>query len=399
MSSKKILLLGASLESDNKGVNALGIGAITLLKNNYKDSEVNLLCVGTPSIVEKEININGELVRIKTHYFSKYDVMFRGFIDVFLNKIFRTKPKLAISKLIIESDIVFDINEGDSFSDIYGFKRVVRHMFDSKLILLWKKDLIFLPQTIGPFDTFIGKKFGGHILKRLTKLYVRDVKAYEFIDNLGVEKELTIDMAVYMQPQEVTEVKVKPNTIGVNVNGLMYLNRYKSLEGKYDDYPYFLTKLVKRLLDLNFEVLLIPHTYNAGNPNDEDDLVGIKKFMSDNKDLASKVSFVDRDYSAQQLKSIFSKLEFFMGSRMHSCIGALSRSIPTVGLAYSYKFEGTFNMFKQIECVKDVNYLKKENVDQLINEIVEFIGKRNEIKDVLIKENNRSQLKLKNTYS
>ena len=33
---------------------------------------------------------------------------------------------------------------------------------------------------------------------------------------------------------------------------------------------------------------------------------------------------------------------FFLGSRMHSCIAALSQGIPCVGLAYSMKFGGVF---------------------------------------------------------
>ncbi len=389
---KKLVLLGSSLESDNKGVNALGIGAITLLSNNFDNAEISLLCVGSPAKKEKTVKISGKPLKVKVYYFSKYDIV-KSIKEAYLYQTLKITPKLEVSKLIQSSDLLFDINEGDSFSDIYGSKRIIRHFTDSKLVLSWKKPLIFLPQTIGPFDTTFGKKLGKHIIKRLTKLYVRDEKAYEFIDKIGVERELAIDMAVYMTPEKVN-VEVKPNTIGINVNGLMYLNRYKSLAGKYDNYVLLLKKLIQNILERGFEVLLIPHTYSAANPNIEDDLVGIKKFVTDNPHLADKISYVDKDYSAQELKFIISKTVFFIGSRMHSCIAGLSMSIPTIGLSYSYKFEGTFKMFRQEKYVLDVNYLKEDEIDDLINEIVNAIENRIEINNVLLEENNRKPLRL-----
>lgn len=392
MSLKNIVLLGASLESDNKGVNALGIGAITLLKNNYSNATITLLCVGEPAQKIKEVTISGKLAQVNLHYFSKYDIL-KSIKEAYLFNIFGIKPKLQVSQLILKSDLAFDINEGDSFSDIYGVKRIIRHFTDSKLILAWKKPLVFLPQTIGPFDTYIGKKLGGHILKRLDKLYVRDIKAFKFIDKLGIDKHLTIDMAVYMTPKSIP-VPVKPNTVGINVSGLMYLNRYKSLEGKYDNYPVFLKHLVTRILNDGFEVILIPHTYNAIKPNNEDDLEGIKKFVKDNPDLAAKISYVDKDYSAQELKHVISQTVFFMGSRMHSCIAALSTSVPTIGLSYSYKFEGTFDMFKQKNLVMDVNYLKLEDLDAFIDTIASSISRANQIKEQLLEENKREPLVL-----
>lgn len=394
MNVKYILLLGASLESDNKGVNALGVGAITLLNNNYKNAKISLLCVGEQTTHEKELTISGEIVKVKLCYFTKHEIL-KSLKEAYLYKYFGVTSKLEVSELIQSSDIVFDINEGDSFSDIYGSRRIIRHFTDSKLILSWKKTLVFLPQTLGPFDTVIGKFLGAHILKRLHKLYVRDIKAFDFLDKIGVKKELSIDMAVYINPEEIP-VEVKPNTVGINVSGLMYLNRYKSLDGKYNNYPVFLKQLVERILKDGYEVMLIPHTYNSISPNVEDDLEGIRKFVNDNPEIANKISFIDQDYSAQELKYVISKTVFFMGSRMHSCIAALSTSVPTIGLSYSYKFEGTFKMFKQQELVFDVNHLKEDNLDELINKILVAISLKKEIKSVLLKENMREQLSLEN---
>ena len=117
MNVKHILLLGASLESDNKGVNALGVGAITLLNNNYKNAKISLLCVGEQTTHEKELTISGEIVKVKLCYFTKHEIL-KSLKEAYLYKYFGVTSKLEVSELIQSSDIVFDINEGDSFSDL-----------------------------------------------------------------------------------------------------------------------------------------------------------------------------------------------------------------------------------------------------------------------------------------
>ena len=49
---------------------------------------------------------------------------------------------------------------------------------------------------------------------------------------------------------------------------------------------------------------------------------------------------------------------------MHACIAALATSVPTIGLAYSYKFEGTFDNFNQKEKVINTVGLKKEDISR-----------------------------------
>lgn len=395
--NKKILLIGASLHSDNRGVNALGLGAITLLSNNYPDASISLLCVGEFRELTERVVIGNKTKEVSVHYFSKENVI-KSFFEAYAYRLLSKKrtPRLAISALISSSDIVFDINEGDSFSDIYGLKRIVRHFTDSRLILSWKKPLIFLPQTLGPFNTLLGKVLARHIICRLEKLYVRDRKAFPFLDKMSAKKELSIDMAVYMTSEKV-DLKVKPNSVGININGLMYLNRYKSLGGKYAAYPEFLSGLVKKVISEGYEVILIPHTYNASQPNTEDDLMAINKFLSSDPSFLNKVSYVDGQYNAQQLKWIISQTVFFLGSRMHSCIAALSTSTPTIGLSYSYKFEGTFKMFGQQDNVISLNDLKKETIPTLIEEISVTLSNSKSIAKSLEKANQREMLTIKTT--
>jgi hypothetical protein len=144
-----------------------------------------------------------------------------------LFKFFRIIPKSKLALEIFSSDIIFDLNEGDSFSDIYGFHRILRHFMDSFLAISFKKDLVFLPQTIGPFDTFVGKKLGLYILNRLKKLYIRDDKAIKLLsenkmlqDYVKKMQETGIKVEACMACARMYEVDGKLQELGIDVKGM-----------------------------------------------------------------------------------------------------------------------------------------------------------------------------------
>lgn len=385
---KNIVLLGASLESDNRGVNALCIGALTLLKKTFKNIAVNIVALGPIEKTSlKSVWVDDEEIQVKIHYFNS-KTLYLAYLMIPINQSIK-----KLINIIKSGDLFYDINEGDSFSDIYGLKRLLRHFADSGLVLKLNKRLTFLPQTIGPFKTPIGKLLSRKILRKLHKLYVRDNKYANELNELGVEYLINIDMAVYMDPKKL-EFKVPRNTVGINVNGLMYFNSYKSMKDKYVFYRPFIEALIESFLAKKYKVLLVPHTYNHLTPNREDDLSAIKDLKKRLYETNVNVfSFVE-GYDAQEIKGIISKTIFFIGSRMHSCIAALSTSVPTVGLAYSYKFEGTFKLFMCEEYVLNIINLKESEISQLIQRIHMFFEQRSTIKKSLLEANKRQLLKL-----
>ncbi|MBO9616382.1 MAG: polysaccharide pyruvyl transferase family protein [Dyadobacter sp.] len=383
----RFLLLGVSYNSDNRGVNALGIGAATLLYKQYEDCKIDVLCVENgPWKSDYKFEYNGATKNIDVYYI-RFRTLLTHVLRVRALSLFGKKDfDDPISQLILGARTVYNVNEGDSFSDIYGFRRQIRHVLDSYLALLLRKPLVFLPQTIGPFKTPTGKSLGSFILKRCKNVFVRDTKAISLLDEIDVKYQLFRDMAVVMQPKKVELAGLSPKTVGLNINGLMYFGSYAAMAGAYSSYKQFVHKLISELLKNGYPVLLIPHTYNADSPNTEDDLVAsnqiLKEFGND-----KSISVIDKNYSAQELKYIVSQCYFFMGSRMHSCIAGLSSSVPTIGLAYSYKFEGTFANFGQQSRVINLSSLSSENIDATVNQILTLVGQRDQIQSELATSN------------
>jgi colanic acid/amylovoran biosynthesis protein len=140
------------------------------------------------------------------------------------------------------------------------------------------------------------------------------------------------------------------------VNGLMFNGGYtgKNMFGLKMNYRTFVTELATQLLATQPGILLlIPHTYSPpGSVESDNDANRLLK-ESLPAALQARVRIVTGDYDAHQLKGIIGRCGFFVGSRMHSCIAALSQGVPCVGVAYSMKFRGVFESVGMADWVVD----------------------------------------------
>ena len=248
--------------------------------------------------------------------------------------------------------------------------------------MAWKKKLIFLPQTIGPFDTVYGKFLSTFILKRLDKLFVRDIAADIFLDKRKIQREYKFDVACIMQLKPVVSDNFFDNfaTVGININALMYFNSYGISEYS-DKYQLAIKEIVDFCLSKSYKVLLIPHTYDVSARFFENDYEANNDFIKKYSYISNKnISCISKNYDAQEIKSIISNASVFIGSRMHACIAALSTNVPTIGIAYSYKFRGTFSNFGQEEFVIDI---KKNSMIQIKNSLSNIITNKSSIEKQL----------------
>jgi colanic acid/amylovoran biosynthesis protein len=134
--------------------------------------------------------------------------------------------------------------------------------------------------------------------------------------------------------------------VGLNVNGLMFNGGY-TRDNMFElklDYRAFLDAFVQDLLTRpDTDLLLVPHTYAAPGRVESDNEACRLLAASAPAQFASRIHRVTAEYDQHEIKGIIGQCDFFVGSRMHACIAALSQGIPTVGVAYSRKFAGVFD--------------------------------------------------------
>ncbi|MCK9417955.1 MAG: polysaccharide pyruvyl transferase family protein [Nitrospirae bacterium] len=410
--SYKVCLMGASFETGNRGVSALAASFIKNVISIKNDAEI-LFFMGNKAPKHFEIVLPGGKVkaRIVNHRLSpNAKIQEHLFWIFFLAVVQRLIPFIFISDRLVRSneflsalkdaDFVGNIHGGDSFSDIYGVRRFIITSLDDIIALLMRKKLVLLPQTYGPYSHYLSRWIASIIIKHSYRLYTRDVQS------IGVVKELLgtnngknslafcPDIAFTLDSTEMDMSRVEPPIIrgkdaplvGLNVNGLMYNGGYskQNMFGLKCDYKLFLADLVKRFMEeTKAHILLIPHTFGpAGNINSDPD--ASRDLMEHfNRIYQGRIHISTGEYGQSEIKGIIGLCDFFIGSRMHACIAGLSQEIPTVGMAYSLKFQGIFDTVGVGEMVVDGRALETE---QAVDRVIWCYQNREQMKTKLRKE-------------
>src|SRR5260370_8273194 len=122
---------------------------------------------------------------------------------------------------------------------------------------------------------------------------------------------------------------------------------HKNMFGLKDDY----NELMKRLIEFFIHsrgttVLLVPHVFGGVEDNSESDSVACETvYRSLQPVYGNKILLVSGRYDQNEIKYIIGMCDFFVGSRMHACIAALSQSIPVLAISYTAKFICSFPPF------------------------------------------------------
>lgn len=312
------------------GLAALTYASVMMVRNEISgDAEFVLFSVNsTPEIVRMQEELGLDTTTI-------------------LAKPFKHKRPLAMAGSIREfasCDLVVDFTGGDSFSDIYGLKRLWRKLLHKQMVLLSRTPLVLAPQTYGPLKHRIAKPWFVHVVDRAARVFTRDDLSEEFLGGLGIEgATVATDVAVTLpwdrarfQLPETARVRV-----GINVSGLLWNGGYTGANqfNLKTDYRQYCNALVEGLLQDGYEVHLVPHvlTRDWESPLEDDFRASVEL-----RSTFPACLLAPRFASPVEAKSYISRMNAFVGSRMHATIASFSSGIPTVPVAYSRKFKGFY---------------------------------------------------------
>ncbi len=242
---------------------------------------------------------------------------------------------------LLNFDFVFDIAEGDSFTDIYGDKRFQKILNSKRFFLILGHKQNLLPQTIGPFTKAEHEKRAFKVMNRMDAVISRDKQSFDYCSQfLPLNKIFeTIDVAFYL-PFERRSFEDKKINVGINVSGLLWNGGY-TRNNQFNlkiDYQRLMRSSIKYFLNFNnVQIHLLSHVVPENNTV-EDDFSVSEKLRDEFKSLKIAPRFDDPSTA----KSYISALDFFIGARMHACIAAFSSGVPVFPIAYSRKFNGLF---------------------------------------------------------
>jgi len=415
----KICLLGATFTTNNMGVNALTVGTIKSIHHKYPDAEILLLDYGTEEL-SYNIDIEGEDIpvrlvnmRFSKKIFQSNHILFLLFLAMVIkivplkwlkNKIIKGNKVLNI---IDQIDFANSIAGGDSFSDIYGIRRFYYVSLPQILIIMMGKKLILLPQTLGPFTRKSVRFWASYILRKAYLVFSRDNRGIPEMKKMLKSKfdenkfKFCYDVGFVLDPiaskktnadSHLGKEKTSDFLVGLNVSGLLYMGGYtrNNMFGLKIDYH----ELIANILDLlinqyRASVILIPHVF--GIENQESDAKACLKVFEQYKDqYDGKIDVVRESYNQNEIKYIIGLCDFFIGSRMHACIAAISQCIPAVSIAYSKKFFGVMETIGVEDLVADPRKFE-------MNEIMTIIKDSISNQDILRQKLNIKMPDVKNT--
>jgi colanic acid/amylovoran biosynthesis protein len=402
----KICLIGASFETWNMGVSALAESAIKCIIRQWPEAEVLLIGgnnFGVQSCIKvmgKDLQISNIPIRFSKKIFHPNHFLRLAF-HIFLLRLLPSKRLRSFLmrrnpclKLILQTELFADITGGDSFSDLYGVRRFVWCFLSKLLPIIANKEFVLLPQTYGPFKRRLTRFAARYILRKAKIIYSRDASSADYakklLGNIASDNKVRVvpDVAFTLDPQKpasmdigrLTEVRSGNNqVVGLNISGLLYNGGYTgdNMFGLREDYKQVVRKIVEFFLAKeNVLLLLIPHVYpppgtvHAGLV--ENDFAACS-FIYDRfvKEWPDRLFIAQGGYNQSQIKYIIGLCDFFLGSRMHSCIAAISQEIPTVGLAYSQKFAGVFGSVGIADLVIDLRVETQKEIEQMVNKAFE----------------------------
>ncbi|MBW8036011.1 MAG: oligosaccharide flippase family protein, partial [Planctomycetes bacterium] len=361
-----VILLGASFDTGNLGVSALAEASIKCIVNHWQNCKIALFATGTESVTkslsigDKEVEATSLPVRFCPNIFrADHFVTLAG-----CGIIYRILPFAWVKRLlsrcnrsvsfIISSQVAADITGGDSFSDIYGRKRLILGILTKWLILLYRKELILLPQTYGPFHSPLASWMAKQILKRSHVIFSRDADSIACVKNilgpLYVEERVRLipDVAFVLDPKApdndgmdamLESLPENTTVVGMNVSGLLYNGGYTrdNMFRLNVDYR----KLTRDIIDLlmsdeSVVMVFLPHVFPPDHLHVESDRDACLHLIEDmDQEYKDRIYIPPFPCDHAETKYLIGMTDFFIGARMHSCIAAMSQAVPTVGIAYS----------------------------------------------------------------
>lgn len=327
----KVGLLGVQCDSANLGLAALAYAGIKIARNAMGGQRADFVLFS--------VNSDRELARM-TQLLDLTDTKVRTLP-------FRHKNPRSMLRSFQEMkscDLILDFTGGDSFSDIYGVKRLLRKLLHKQMAITSRTPLILAPQTYGPLTSRAASPWFVHVVERAAEVFTRDDLSAEFLRRLTDREPLVATDVAVTLPWDPGLHRLPETTrrrIGLNVSGLLWNGGYTG-DNQFNlttDYRSFCHSLVTALQQDGSEVHLVPHVLAREWESPEEDDVRASVQLQESH---PECTLAPRFESPVEAKSYISQLDAFIGSRMHATIASFTSGVPTVPVAYSRKFAGFF---------------------------------------------------------
>lgn len=324
-------IMGALISNENMGCVALTYSLLKMLEDISQERDMKFSYTVFEyekdeewyRLLSKNLDIGLERIRYAPI----------GFFNTANKKLMIKKASTNLRTLneIRKCNLVIDLTQGDSFTDIYGLDRFESLTNIKRLVQMFKIPLILGPQTYGPFQDSSVRAKAKIVIEKAAKVISRDQESKDFLSEFCDKTVVVATDLAFGLPYSKDETNHDKIRVGINPSGLLVKSKTERTDlktGLTTDYDTYIQKLINALIaDERYEVHLIPHV--------GDDAV---KQYSEIPKVIAHPAFK----TPIEAKNCIASMDVFVGARMHATIGAFSAGVATIPTAYSRKFSGLF---------------------------------------------------------
>lgn len=366
---EKVYLILPGCDDTNRGDQALIWETVTLAKqagfdgryfmladpDKSKQSEaeridsIDLILPHPSTHFKKNNNISyGKTLKLKWAFISLIDCI-RAFAVLFaplrpVVKLLGGKKIKASIEAFKRADAAFV--KGGGFLHAYGgivsTYTVFYQLYHIMLALSMGKDVYVMPNSYGPFmgpgSAWLVKK----VLGKCKVITARESISKESLEQAtGVTAQLFPDLAFYLEPcAELSSGqldKLSQIPFGEKKCVALTMRPYRFPRSadplaEYDKYKNTLCEFVRYLSREGYHPVLIEHTY-ADNEH-EQDMSCINDVAALLGDSCEYTVYSDLSLTCRQLKYVYSKFDYIVGTRFHSVIFSVASGVPAVAITY-----------------------------------------------------------------
>ncbi|MFR0600748.1 polysaccharide pyruvyl transferase family protein [Lactobacillus equicursoris] len=273
-------------------------------------------------------------------------------------------------KVIKDSDLVISCGGGymQSFNLKHFWSNFIYHYAQLYVARYYNKPYYIFAQTVGPFSK-ITKKLVSSTINEATAVLAREKVSYDYVKKNFNNKNtvLTSDVAFLLDPKPTNYlVNNDRKSVGLTLREWHFPN-HPNANSLMSTYEKTIVKFVDWLVSQNYSVYIMPQCIG---PDTDDDLIVSKRVYSsiNNK---KNVKIVDEDLTPGQLKYLYGKMDYFVGTRMHSNIFSLGEDVPCLAISYDPKTDGIMALFGLSDYVVDINSINFKELVQKFDKLVD----------------------------
>ena len=247
-----------------------------------------------------------------------------------------------------------------------------------------------MPNSFGPFVDKCSRKMVQKCLNKCRIVYSRESVSQKVLkDCCNVESSLSRDLAMYLEKDTdfdvekyLTEKGIRlqiGRMVGITVRPYRFPGKH-NVEELYLNYKAEVCRLILWLNANGYHPLLIEHVY-SGNYH-ERDVICIDDIVRQVKEEGCVVDvFSARDLNCRQMKSVYAKMDYLVGTRFHSVIFSLTENVPAIAITYGgNKGDGIMRDIGLSDYAIPIDSLKD---GILIDKFVNLTKNRNNIENCL----------------